>query len=216
MDVQEKTYCRVRDLGLIAYERAQDDQKRHVDDVLAGGPQTILLCEHPAVITLGRLSDERHILFSQKYLEERGVPVHCVDRGGDVTLHAPGQLVVYPILRLAERGKDLHAYLRGLEQVAIDLLARFDIVADRFSGKTGVWIGPQKVASIGIGVRRWVSYHGLAINVNTELGLFDLIKPCGLAVSMTSVARHKKGNIDMGRVKQEFVDCFNRRFCFDV
>ena len=215
-DVQEKIYCRVCDLGLVEYERAHEEQKRLVDDVLADGPQTILLCEHPPVITLGRLSDKRHILFPQKYLQERGVPVHFVDRGGDVTLHAPGQLVVYPILRLSEQGKDLHAYMRGLEQVVIDLLAGFDIVANRFPGRTGVWIGRQKIASIGIGVRKWVSYHGLAVNVNTELGLFDLINPCGLDVSMTSVARLKKEQIDMGQVKQEIVGCFKKHFCFDV
>ena len=212
MDVQEKTYCRIRDLGLIDYEQAYNEQKRHVDAVLAGGPQAILLCEHPAILTLGRLADDRHILFPREYLEERGIGVRAIDRGGDITLHAPGQLVIYPILNLAEHEKDLHFYMHRLEQVAIDLLDRFGIVANRISGNTGVWVGEQKIASIGIGVRKWITYHGLAVNVNTDLDLFSVIKPCGLDVTMTSMARIKENQMDMKQVKEKIVDCFYRNF----
>jgi len=215
MDMQEKTYCRIRDLGLIEYEQAYSEQKRHVGDVLNGGPQTILLCEHPAILTRGRLADDRHILLPKEYLEERGIKVRSIDRGGDITLHAPGQLVVYPIFNLAEHGKDLRFFMHCLEQVTIDLLGKFDIVANRFSGKTGVWMGGQKIASIGIGVRRWISYHGLAVNVIMDLRLYSMIKPCGLDVTMTSIARIKTEKIDMRQVKEEMVDCFNRHFSLD-
>jgi lipoate-protein ligase B len=118
-----------------------------------------------------------------------------------VTLHAPGQLVIYPILDLRIRGKDLKRYLFLLEQVAIDFLREFDILADRILGKTGAWVGDHKVASIGIGVKKWVSFHGLAINLNTDLKLFELIKPCGLDVEMTSVAHLRKAPVDLSAAK---------------
>lgn len=204
------TYC-VQDLGLIDYDTAYQIQKECVERVMGGGPRTLLLCEHPAVITLGRMSREANIL-DREAIERAGIRVISIDRGGDVTLHAPGQLVVYPILNLAQGSRDLRLYMYKLEQVAIDLLKTFGIVANRISGKTGVFAGLNKIASLGIGVRKWVTFHGLAVNVNTDLALFDLIKPCGLDVRMTSMARMKGGEVEIGEVKKKLLECFNYEF----
>lgn len=199
----------VQDLGLIDYDAAYRIQKESVARVLAGGAQTIVLCEHPAVITLGRLAQEANIL-DREAIERLGIRVVPIDRGGDVTLHAPGQLVVYPILNLAQSSRDLRLYIRKLEQVAIDLLRSFGIVANRISGKTGVFVGLNKIVSMGIGVRKWVTFHGLGINVNTDLRLFDLIKPCGLDVRMNSMARLKGEALKMGEIKDRVVECLSK------
>lgn len=208
-ETQTKTICHIQDLGLIDYDAAYRLQKESVARVLAGGAQTILLCEHPAVITLGRLAQEANIL-NREAIERSRIRVVPIDRGGDVTLHAPGQLVVYPILNLAQSSRDLRLYMQKLEQVAIDLLRSFDIVANRISGKTGVFVGLNKIVSLGIGVRKWVTFHGLGINVNTDLRLFDLIKPCGLDVRMTSMAWLKGEAMEMGEVKDRVLECLNK------
>ncbi len=212
MIITERTKCQVKDLGCIDYRKAYDLQKKYVDGVLNNEPQTLLLCEHSPVLTLGRLADEDHMLCSHEEMKKNDVDVWHIDRGGDITLHAPGQLVVYPILGLENFGKDLRSYLRQLEQVAIDLLNRFDIVANRFPGQTGVWAGDKKIVSIGIGVRKWVSFHGLAVNINTDLDLFSMIKPCGLDVTMTSMSQVKGVEISMLEVKTVIVDCFKKNF----
>ncbi len=201
----------VQDLGLIDYDAAYRIQKESVMRVLAGGAQTILLCEHPAVITLGRLAQEANIL-DREAIERSGIRVVPIDRGGDVTLHAPGQLVVYPILNLAQSSRDLRLYIQKLEQVAIDLLRSFGIVANRISSLTGVWVAGEKIASLGVGVKKWVTFHGLAINVHTDLKLFEWIKPCGLDVRMTSMVRVKGEEVDMRDVKERLIECFSREF----
>ncbi|OGX39889.1 MAG: lipoyl(octanoyl) transferase [Omnitrophica WOR_2 bacterium RIFCSPHIGHO2_02_FULL_50_17] len=201
----------VQDLSLIDYAATYRIQKECVERVIAGGAQTLLLCEHLPVITLGRLAKEANVL-SREAIASKGIRIISVDRGGDVTLHSPGQLVVYPILRLENFKKDLRWYLHQLEQVAIDLLMTFGIVADRIPGKTGVWVDGEKIASIGIGVKKWVAFHGLAINVCTDLEVFDLIKPCGLDIRMTSMTRLKGEPVDMGGVKERLVECFSRGF----
>ncbi len=208
--IQTRTW-EVRDLGLIDYDAMYQIQRQCVDEVLQGGRQRLLLCEHPAIITLGRMSNEMHIIDRQG-IKQAGIRVVSIDRGGDVTLHAPGQLVVYPILDLVVYGRDLKRYLYKLEQVAIDLLNSLGIVANRISGKTGVFSGPDKIVSLGIGVRRWIVFHGMAINVNTDLALFDLIKPCGLDVRMTSIADIKGERIAIEEVKENFIRCFGHRF----
>ena len=213
--IKENTSCQVKDLGTIDYSKAYALQRDHVHTLMQEGMQTLILCEHPPTLTLGRSSDEKHILLSQEELDERNVSVHHIDRGGDITLHAPGQLVVYPILDLANFGKDLRTYLHRLEQVAIDLLSGFGIVANRFPGQTGVWTEEKKIASIGIGVRKWVAFHGLAVNVNTDLGLFSMIKPCGLDVEMTSIADVKKKVIDLIEVKEKIITSFCENFTLD-
>ncbi len=146
------------------------------------GDDVLLLLEHPPVITLGRGARGRNVLDSE------GLPVYRVRRGGDVTFHGPGQLVGYPIIDLKRHGRDVHAYIRKLEQVLISVLASFAVVARRRDGLTGVWVKEAKIASIGIGVRRWITSHGFALNVNPDLAFFRRIVPCGLSgVRMTSM-----------------------------
>ena len=129
-----------------------------------------------------------------------------------MTLHAPGQLVVYPIFNLNRRGKDLRVYMEALEEVAVDLLKNFGILAISISGKRGVFVGPDKIVSIGVGVRKWVTYHGLGINVNTDLSLFKLIRPCGLDVRMSSMQKIKGHVIDMQDVKLKTIEQFQGHF----
>ena len=212
MVLQGQTACHVKDLGLIEYQRAYRLQNQYVGRVLDGESPVLLLCEHPPVLTLGRLAQQRHLLVSEERLKEKGIEIFSIDRGGDITLHAPGQLVVYPIINLVDFGRDLRAYLRRLEQVAIDLLGGFGILAQRYPGRTGVWAEGWKIVSIGIGVRKWVAFHGLAVNVTTDLSLFSMIKPCGLDVTMASLASLKKDAADMPSVKERLVHCFCRHF----
>src|SRR5262249_29216316 len=149
---------------------------------------TLLLLEHPPVLTAGRGTGEGSVIADPATLTRLGLEVVPVSRGGDVTWHGPGQLVGYPICALAAHGYDLHRFLRGIEQGLIDSLKRFGIEAHRIEGRTGVWIGALKLASIGIAVRRWVSYHGFALNVSPDLSDFQLIHPCGYRdVRMTSM-----------------------------
>lgn len=208
--------CRVLNLGTVAYEEVYQLQKRCVEAVLAGGPNMLILCEHPAILTLGRLAKAEYILANQDELAQQGVTVKSIDRGGEVTLHAPGQLVVYPILNLNAFGKDLKVYLHKLEQVGIDLLGDFDIVADRISGRTGVWVRQKKIASLGIGVKKWISYHGVGLNVSTDLNLFKLIKPCGLDVQMTTIEQIKGQKVDMNQVKFTWVKKFAEQFLLEI
>ena len=172
----------VRRLGRVEYDHAWAIQRELVASRQAGhAPDTLLLLEHPPVITLGRSGETAHLLGSDAELERRGVALVETDRGGDITFHGPGQIVGYAIVDLAPRGRDLHRYLRDLESVLIRALAEFGIVAGRVEGLTGVWVGDAKVAAIGIRVARWVTHHGFALNVDTDLSYFDLIVPCGIA-----------------------------------
>jgi lipoate-protein ligase B len=172
----------VRRLGRLGYDRAWALQRELVAARRAGhAPDTLLLLEHPPVITLGRSGATAHLLGSEAELERRGVAFVETDRGGDITFHGPGQIVGYAIVDLAARGRDLHRYLRDLESVLIRALAEFRIAAGRVEGLTGVWVGDAKVAAIGIRVSRWVTHHGFALNVDTDLSYFDLIVPCGIA-----------------------------------
>jgi len=204
--------CQLMDCGCMDYKQTYAIQKKCVEETLQGADPTIMICEHPLVLTMGRLSKEENILCSQDTLQKRNIEVIRVDRGGQVTLHAPGQMMVYPILDLRKYKKDLKYYFRILEQVGIDLLNCFDILGSRLSGKTGVFVGDKKLISIGIGIRKWISFHGMAINVNTDLELFSMIKPCGLDVSMTSMSQIKQRQIHMSEVKTRLIDCFCRRF----
>ena len=180
----------VRALGLVPYREAlrlQDDLVRARADGEAG--DTLLLLEHPPVLTAGRGTGEGSLKADPGVLARTGLEVVPVSRGGDVTWHGPGQLVGYPVCDLAARGSALPSFLRGLEQGLIDGVKRWGIEAHRSEGRTGVWVGERKLASIGIAVRRWVSYHGFALNVRPDLAHFDLIHPCGLrGVRMTSMA----------------------------
>jgi lipoate-protein ligase B len=178
--------CLTVDLGLMPYGIAWDLQRRIVAARKAGAvPDVLLFCEHPHVITLGRNGKLDHLRASDHLLRQMNVEFLPTDRGGDITYHGPGQLVGYPILNLSEIRRDLVWYVRQLEEVMIRTTAEFGITARREPGKTGVWVdtprGEEKLAAIGVHVSRWVTSHGLAYNVATDLHYFDLIVPCGIA-----------------------------------
>ena len=189
--------CWVVDLDEMDYTTAFDLQTRLVaarvrDEV----PDLLLLVEHPPVITLGRSARQENVLFPATELSAQGVAIHETSRGGDVTYHGPGQLVGYPILRLAGKGRDIHAYLRSLEGLLIAAVADFGISAYRIHGLTGVWTearsgaGDQKLAAIGVAIRHWVTLHGFALNVAPNLDHFRLIRPCGITDrGVTSLAK---------------------------
>jgi lipoyl(octanoyl) transferase len=174
-------------LGLIAYEPAFDLQRRLVAARKSGAiPDVLLLCEHPHVITLGRNGHSENLLASEHLLRQMGVEFHATDRGGDITYHGPGQIVGYPILNLAEIRRDVAWYVRQLEVAMIRATAEFGITGVRKEGMTGVWVEtadgaePEKLAAIGVHLSRWVTSHGFAYNVSTDLRYFDLIVPCGI------------------------------------
>jgi lipoate-protein ligase B len=202
----------IEDWGLIDYVQALERQKKCVQAVIEGGADHLIFCEHPPVLTLGRMTDPQSLLYSRPEIESRGVVIANVDRGGDVTLHAPGQLVIYPIFNLNKQGKSLKVYMEKLEEVAVDLLKNFGILAISVPGQRGVFVGPDKIISIGVGVRKWVSYHGLGVNVNTDLSLFNLIKPCGLSVRMTSMQKIKGGLVPLEAVKAKAIEQFQIKF----
>lgn len=180
-------------LGRMLYREALELQRALAERRIRGEvtDDTLLLVEHEPVITLGRGFRREHLPAPRALLEQRGVEVFDIERGGDVTFHGPGQLVGYPIYDLTEHRQDLHWFLRQLEQVLIVALGGLGITAGRRAPHTGVWIdGTRKIASIGIHVKRWVTWHGFALNVTTNLSYFDLIVPCGIPeVQMTSVQR---------------------------
>ena len=182
----------VSELGTMPYGDALALQRAVARARIAGeiGEDLLLLVEHPPVVTLGRSSKERHLLASPALLAARGVELFEVERGGDVTFHGPGQLVGYPIIDLKRHKQDLHWYLRQVEEALIRAVAPFGIVGERSAGYTGVWTQGRKLASIGVHARDWVTWHGFALNVTTDLSYFGLIVPCGIAaVEMTSAAR---------------------------
>jgi len=197
------------DLGTVEYERAHALQQALVAARLCDQVgDTLLVLEHPHVYTLGRGADEKFIVAPRPK-----VPVIRVSRGGQVTYHGPGQLVAYPILKLEGPARDVGRYLRQLEQVMIGALAQHGVCAQRRDQLTGVWIGARKIGSIGVGIRRWVTYHGLALNLSTDLSYFDSIVPCGIdGCEMTSLAR--LGRQDIGTAEFTNSLCENFRVVF--
>ena len=182
----------VCDLGTLSYGAALELQRGVARSRISGAidQDVLLLVEHPAVVTLGRSSKANHLLASPALLAARGVELFEVERGGDVTFHGPGQLVGYPIFDLKRHKQDLHWYLRQVEEALIRGVAPFGVVGERNVGYTGVWTQGRKLASIGVHARDWVTWHGFALNVTTELSYFDLMVPCGIAdVTMTSLQR---------------------------
>ena len=178
--------CQIIDLGLIGYAEAWTLQKRAVAARKAGAiDDVLLLCEHPHVITLGRSGKRENLLASEHVLRQKGVEFHTTDRGGDITYHGPGQIVGYPILNLGAIRRDVVWYVRMLEEAMIRATAEFGVAAERVDGKTGIWVkngnAEEKLAAIGVHISRWVTSHGFAYNVSTDLRKFDLIVPCGIA-----------------------------------
>jgi lipoyl(octanoyl) transferase len=182
----------IRRLGVVPYEEALGLQRALVEDRRAGRiDDLLLLVEHPDVLTVGvRAGGHTNILASHSTLEAQGIRVYEAGRGGDVTYHGPGQVIGYPILDLRPDRQDVHKYMRDLEEVLIRAVADFDIVATRLPGFTGVWVGDEKLAAIGVRVSRWITSHGFALNVGPELAGFGLIIPCGIGDrGVTSLAR---------------------------
>ncbi len=204
--------CYFRDLGLIPYQEAYSFQQQSLYEVISGSKPVVYFCEHPPVLTMGKASDKRHLLIDEKDLMRRNIPIYRIDRGGEITLHSPGQLIVYPILNLRNLKKDLRNYLHLLEKTIILALQEINISSSSREGLRGVWVGKKKIASIGIGVKQWVSFHGFALNVNTDLSLFSLIRPCGLNVQMTSVQEIQGQVYPMDQMKEKVLKSFQRVF----
>lgn len=199
--------------GRLPYRTALALQEDLLDRRRQGSEDFLVLLEHPPVVTLGRGASEENLRVTAAELTRRGIDLERVGRGGDVTYHGPGQLVGYPIVDLEPLGCDLHRYLRLLEETLIDALAAFGVNGESVAGKTGVWVAGEKVASIGVGVRRWVSWHGFALNVVADLSGFATIVPCGLPdVRMTSLERLLGGTLEMARVEEEIIRSFAKTF----
>lgn len=182
----------VRDLGLVDYDEAWALQKEAARERISGelANDLLLVVQHPPVVTLGRSTKAGNLLTPPEFLADRGIQLREVERGGDVTVHEPGQLVVYPIVDLKQHTKDLHWYLRQVEEAIIVALASLGLQAGRQTGQTGVWREGRKLASIGVHARDWVTWHGVALNVDNNLQTFEHIVPCGIQqVQMTSVSR---------------------------
>jgi lipoate-protein ligase B len=198
--------------GRVSYERGHALQLERLEARVRGDvPDALILLEHDEVVTLGRGTPAEG--FGREELAARGVPLVPVERGGEATWHGPGQLVAYPIVALPEGRRDLHRYLRDLEAVVIELLAGLGIAGRRREGLTGVWIGERKVCSIGVAVRRWVTWHGLSLNVSNDLGTFASFRACGLAPGvMTRVCDHAAVGSDDPLLERAFEVAFRRVF----
>jgi lipoate-protein ligase B len=210
--------CHVVRIPRISYSAAFDLQLRIVAAVKATRPAdaVLLLLEHDPVITIGRSGSGANVLAAPDVLAERGVELHETTRGGDVTYHGPGQIVGYPILRLARPRQDVHRYMRSLETVLIRSLARFGIEAHREAGLTGVWTDRGKIAAMGVAFTQWVAYHGFALNVSTRLRDFELIVPCGITGrAVTSMEALLGEAPPRERVEDALIEEFVAEFAFD-
>jgi lipoyl(octanoyl) transferase len=205
------TYC---DLGTIDYKDGWDLQKnlfnsRYKKEI----KDTLLLLEHPHTYTLGKTADRNNLIAEDKFLNQNKISVYDIDRGGDITYHGPGQIVGYPIINLTGWKKDTHKYLRAIEEVIIKTCAEYNIAAGRNQEYTGVWVGDKKIAAIGIKVSRWITMHGFAFNVNTDLSLFDGIIPCGIKEkSVTSLQNELGRAIEINEVKTFILEKFTEVF----
>jgi len=199
-------------LGRKAYEKVWDRQKKLVDERRMGiVPDTLILVEHDPVYTLGKNSNENHLLKSR----DVHIPVYQIERGGDVTFHGPGQLVGYPILDLHHHRLSVSWYMRTLEEMLIRTVGQFGIEARRREGLTGVWVGEEKIAALGVRLSRWVSMHGFALNVNTDLEFFDGIIPCGIFEhDVTSMSQILGKEVSMVEVEETLVTIFRLLFSF--
>ncbi len=217
----------VHDLGLINYQDAWDYQEKLFNNLIeqkrlgASMPHNqLILCEHPHVYTLGKSGDAGNLLADQKMLEDMDAQFYKINRGGDITYHGPGQLVVYPIFDLEQFFKDIHKYMRFLEESVIMTLANYGIEAERINGLTGVWIPgnpSRKIAAFGVKCSRWVTMHGIGYNVATDLSYFDKIVPCGITdKAVTSMAKELAKPVAFSEVKDQLVSNMSKLFGFDI
>jgi lipoyl(octanoyl) transferase len=219
---QPEKICWVVDGGRIAYGAACELQRQLVEARKAGAiPDVLLLCEHPHVITLGRNGNREHLRAGEGVLAQMNVALQATDRGGDITYHGPGQIVGYPILDLAEHRRDVRWYVEQLEELMIRATADFGLAARRVEGWRGVWIdtpsGEEKLGALGVHLNRWITSHGFAYNVSTDLRYFDLIVPCGIAGKRaTSLERALGRAVSVGEVRDRLVAGFASVFARDV
>lgn len=201
---------RIIDLGITDFLEAYKLQADLVKEVAEGVLEnTLLITEHKSVITIGRIGSRDNILKSKEYLSSCNIEVLDIDRGGDVTYHGPGQIIAYPIFRLEREARDIHQYLHFLEEVGRSFLSQYSLVADERPAFRGIWIKGKKIGSIGIGVKKWVTYHGLAININPDLAPFLYIRPCGIeGVEMTSLENLLKRRVGINEAKDKLVSSF--------
>jgi lipoyl(octanoyl) transferase len=206
----------IRRLGVVRYDEALALQRGLVEDRRADRvPDLLLLLQHPAVITLGVKGDggRANIVASEARLAELGIAVHETGRGGDVTYHGPGQIVVYPILDLRPDRCDVHRYVRDLEEVMMRVCADYGVSAGRIKGLTGAWVGAEKIGAIGVRISRWITSHGLALNVSTNLDHFKLIVPCGIADrGVTSLEKATGVRVPVGDVEDTLIRRFSETF----
>ena len=205
---------RVFNLGLVDFKKALQFQKKIFQEIKNNYfNSALILCRHYPVITMGRQASAENIKVSSFELRNRGIHMYEIERGGDVTYHGPGQLTVYPIFNLTYLKKDIHLFLRQLEGLVIDFLSDFGIKGLRYKGLTGVWIDKNKVASIGIAIRNWITFHGMSINIKKDdLDNFSLIKPCGMDIEMTSLETALGKNIEIEQMKEIFTHKFKDTF----
>jgi len=210
--------CEVQQLGRVDYSEALQLQHRNVALCKAGTmPDVLLLLEHPHVYTFGRNAKKEHLLVSRQFLTNVGAEVVETDRGGDITYHGPGQLVGYPILDLTRHRRDVAWYMRSLEEVFIAVAAGFGVRASRLNGATGVWVGDEKLVAMGVHISRWVTSHGFAFNVNTDLRYFEHIVPCGLrGKGVTSLERLLGQPVEMEAVVKRVIEAFGRVFGLEM
>lgn len=217
MEVQTKilNYC---DLELIDYKEAWDLQKEALELRYQNKIEdTLFLLEHPHTYTLGRVADKNNLISSEKFLHKNNISIYDIDRGGDITYHGPGQIVGYSIIDLNYWKKDTHKYLRALEEVIIKTCLHYGINAGRNSEFTGVWIDDRKIAAIGIKVSRWITMHGFAFNINTDLSLFTGIIPCGIKnKKVTSLEKETSKEITISEVKNILLKNFKKVFQYDA
>lgn len=213
--LRELLYC---DLGEIDYKEAWDLQKQVFELRAAGEISDVFFqLEHPHTYTLGKVADKKNLIGSAEYLKENKISVYDIDRGGDITYHGPGQIVGYPIINLNDWVNDTHKYLRGLEEVIIKTLAYYGISAGREPKYTGVWINDRKIAAIGIKVSRWITMHGFAFNINSDLSFFNGIIPCGINdKSVTSLQKELGKEQNIQEVKDRLLLNFTEFFGYSV
>ena len=204
-------------LNFIDYKEAWDLQKEIFSKRVKGEIEDILfLLEHPNTYTLGKTADRENLKGSKDFLENNQISVYDIDRGGDITYHGPGQIVGYPIIDLNNWQKDTHKYLRALEEVIIKTCSEYNLMCERNPNHTGVWINDRKIAAIGIKVSRWITMHGFAFNINTDLNLFNGIVPCGIQdKSVTSLKNELRSEINISEVKELIVKYFKEIFTYN-
>lgn len=204
----------VRDLGTMAYGQAlRIQQQAHEARKQVQGPDMLFLVEHLPVITTGRSAKQEHVLLDQVQLQQAGVELFDTGRGGDVTFHGPGQLVAYPIVDLHPDRCDVRRYVRDLEEVMIRVIADYGLRGERVAGLNGTWVQNRKIGAVGVRISRWVTMHGIALNVSTDLAYFDMIIPCGISDrAVTTLEKELGRKIDLAEVKNRFCTHFAEVF----